>query len=121
MTSLKKTAWACCMALLAAPLVAAPAPQKLTQQQAEAIAKADYEAQQAAEEAKANKYPKFSELLAQGFEIKAAVPLQNYGTTYAYVLLQKGSEAYQCTNSGTLYVNAYACVPMMDGKQKPGW
>jgi hypothetical protein len=117
MTLLKMVAWTCCAAALASPFAATAATKKLTQEQAEAQAKANYEIAKAMQDAEP-KYPKFSELLAQGFEIKGVVPLSNYGTAYAYVLLQKGGQAYQCTNSGTTYVNAYTCVPVIDA-QKP--
>lgn len=120
MTSLQKMSWACSLALLASPLAAPAATHKYTQEEAQKMAADFMAAQKAIDDAKP-KPPQFSELLAKGFEIKGMVALTSHGTDEAYVLLQKGSEAYQCTNARTTYVNAYACFPVLDGTQKPEW
>lgn len=112
MTSLKKTALACCLALLASPLVAAPTPgDPPASANAQTADKA--EAYDPIAERIKNSV-KFSELLAKGFEIKAAIAMPGATKIDAFVVLQKGGEAYQCSTATNIYNNAYMCVPMLD-------
>jgi hypothetical protein len=61
------------------------------------------------------------ELLKLGYEIKAAYQAPGPGgaRTAHYLILQKGSSAYQCSNvnnGAVLFSNAYSCDDVVDLK-----
>lgn len=62
------------------------------------------------------------ELLKLGYEIKGAYQAPGPGglRTAHYLILQKGSSAYQCSNvnnNAALYSNAYSCDEVVDLKE----
>lgn len=118
MTSLQKMSWARSLALLALPLAAAPASGTPSDPpHAPAAGKQEEEYVDPITERLKNSV-KFSELLAKGFEIKAAVAMPGATKVDAFMVLQKGGEAFQCSTDTSIYNNAYTCTPMLDATRE---